>query len=394
MKTGLCQFSGFKIYPGHGSKFVRGDSKAFTFVNSKNERYFLMKRNPRKIRWTQVYRRLHKKGAVEEAAKKKTRRVQKLQRAIVGASLEVIKQKRNQKPEQRAASREAALKEIKERKKAQKAEKAKVKGAAPSKQAKAPATKKASAKGAKKASWQDQHAHLFPKDPKDVRIGRDIMHPGKDVSRFVKWPRYVRIQRQRAILKKRLKVPPAIAQFTQTLEKTQAGNLLKLLSSYRPESREEKKARRAAAAEAAAKSGEAKDDAKKPRFIKYGLNHVTHLVETKKAKLVVIAHDVDPIELVVWLPALCRKMDVPFVIIKGKSRLGHLVHKKSTSVIAVTDVKKEDSAKFEAVINSAKLQFSAPPKRWGGGVVGPKAQEVIRKREKAAARSLAAKSAK
>jgi large subunit ribosomal protein L7Ae len=232
---------------------------------------------------------------------------------------------------------------------------------------------------------------LFPKEPKDVRIGRDIMHPGKDVSRFVKWPRYVRIQRQRAILKKRLKVPPAITQFTHTLEKAQAGNLLKLLLNYRPESKEEKKARRAAAAESAAKA-ESKDDAKKPRFIKYGLNHVTHLVETKKAKLVVIAHDVDPIELVVWLPALCRKMDVPFVIIKGKSRLGHLVRKKSTSVVAVTDYKKEDAAKFEAVINSAKLQYAAPPKKWGGGVVGPKAQEVIKKREKLLARELAAKS--
>jgi hypothetical protein len=30
-----------------------------------------------------------------------------------------------------------------------------------------------------------------------------------------------------------------------------------------------------------------------------------------KAQLVVITHDVDPIELVVWLPALCRKMEVP-----------------------------------------------------------------------------------
>jgi len=217
------------------------------------------------------------------------------------------------------------------------------------------------------------------------------MHPGKDVSRFVKWPRYVRIQRQRAILKKRLKVPPAIAQFTQTLEKTQAGNLLKLLSNYRPESKEEKKARRATKAEAEVKKTETKDDAKKPRFIKYGLNHVTHLVETKKAKLVVIAHDVDPIELVVWLPALCRKLEIPFVIIKGKSRLGHLVRKKSTSVVAVTDWKKEDASKFEAIINSAKIQFAAPPKKWGGGVVGHKAQEVIRKRNKLQAHEAAAK---
>lgn len=39
--------------------------------------------------------------------------------------------------------------------------------------------------------------------------------------------------------------------------------------------------------------------------VKYGLNHVTTLIENKKAKLVVIAHDVDPIELVVFLPTLC-----------------------------------------------------------------------------------------
>lgn len=41
-----------------------------------------------------------------------------------------------------------------------------------------------------------------------------------------------------------------------------------------------------------------------------------------KAQLVVIAHDVDPIELVVWLPALCRKMEIPYCIVKGKARLG------------------------------------------------------------------------
>jgi hypothetical protein len=37
-------------------------------------------------------------------------------------------------------------------------------------------------------------------------------------------------------------------------------------------------------------------------------------VENKKAQLVVIAHDVDPIELVVFLPALCRKMGVLYFI--------------------------------------------------------------------------------
>merc|ERR1711997_1139727 len=56
-----------------------------------------------------------------------------------------------------------------------------------------------------------------------------------------------------------------------------------------------------------------------------GINKVVNLVERKQAQLVLIAHDVDPIEIVVFLPALCRKMDVPYCIVKGKARLGQLV---------------------------------------------------------------------
>ena len=60
-------------------------------------------------------------------------------------------------------------------------------------------------------------------------------------------------------------------------------------------------------------------DKKKPMVVKYGLNHVTQLVEDGKAQLVVIAHDVDPIELVVWLPALCKKQGIPYCIVKVRS---------------------------------------------------------------------------
>lgn len=58
-----------------------------------------MRRNPRKVTWTVFYRRKHKKGIEEEAAKKRTRRTHKFQRAIVGASLSEIQAKRNMKPE-------------------------------------------------------------------------------------------------------------------------------------------------------------------------------------------------------------------------------------------------------------------------------------------------------
>jgi len=43
--------------------------------------------------------------------------------------------------------------------------------------------------------------------------------------------------------------------------------------------------------------GEATTPGKKPITLKYGINHVTNLIEQKKAGLVVIAHNVDPIEV-------------------------------------------------------------------------------------------------
>ena len=49
-------------------------------------------------------------------------------------------------------------------------------------------------------------------------LGGDIQ-PKRDLSRFVKWPKYIRLQRQKTILYQRLKVPPSINQFTQTLDK-------------------------------------------------------------------------------------------------------------------------------------------------------------------------------
>lgn len=69
-----------------------------------------MKRNPRKVKWTVLYRRKHKKGMVEEATKKRSRRTQKFQRAIVGASITDIMAKRNMKPEVRKAQRDQAIK--------------------------------------------------------------------------------------------------------------------------------------------------------------------------------------------------------------------------------------------------------------------------------------------
>ena len=101
-----------------------------------------------------------------------------------------------------------------------------------------------------------------------------------------------------------MKIPPAIHQFSHTLNRNEAGKVLKLLNKYRPETKAQKKKR--LESEAADKIQEKKGQEKKMlNVVKYGLNHVTTLIENKKAKLVVIAHDVDPIELVIFLPTLC-----------------------------------------------------------------------------------------
>lgn len=71
VKTELCSFSGLRIYPGHGIQYVRTDQKGFRFLNRKAKSYFLQRFNPRKIAWTQLYRRMHKKGTLEESTKKK-----------------------------------------------------------------------------------------------------------------------------------------------------------------------------------------------------------------------------------------------------------------------------------------------------------------------------------
>jgi len=140
VKTEQCVFSGLRIYPGHGIVYCRADAKSFRFINRKAKSYFLQRFNPRKIAWTQVYRRMHKKGTMEEFARKKSRKSTKAApKAVVGLSLMEIKAKRNQKPEVRAAAREAALREVKERAKAkQAAKKVEKPKAAPAKAASAP----------------------------------------------------------------------------------------------------------------------------------------------------------------------------------------------------------------------------------------------------------------
>uniref|UniRef100_A0A7S3GHU0 60S ribosomal protein L7a n=1 Tax=Palpitomonas bilix TaxID=652834 RepID=A0A7S3GHU0_9EUKA len=208
------------------------------------------------------------------------------------------------------------------------------------------------------------------------------------MTRYVKWPRYVRLQRQKRVLAKRLKVPPTLNQFNQTLDKNTATQLFKLLHKYRPEDKTQKQARLEQDAKDK-EQGRVPGASKKPVVLKFGINHITELVESLKAQLVVIAHDVDPIEIVVWLPALCRKMGVPYCIVKSKSRLGALVHQKTATAVAITDIKNEDKNEFAKLVEAVNANFTDKfeelRKKWGGGIMGIKAQHKIAAKERAIA---------
>jgi len=148
-----------------------------------------------------------------------------------------------------------------------------------------------------------------------------------------------------------------------------------MLAKYSPETKQAKKLRLKTQAE---QTVAVKTD--KPVHLKFGLNHVTTLVEQSKAKLVIMAHDVDPIETIVHLPTLCRKKKVPYCFIRGKANLGKLVHLKTATCIAITEVHKEDFKDLEDLAKNFTEQFNNNEKlrrHWGGGVMGIKNQHMV-----------------
>ncbi|KAF7801746.1 60S ribosomal protein L7a-1 [Senna tora] len=121
-----------------------------------------------------------------------------------------------------------------------------------------------------------------------------------------------------------------------------------MLLKYRPEDKAEKKERllKRAQAEAEGKTVEAK----KPIVVKYGLNHVTYLIE-------------------------------------------QIVHKKTASVLCLTTVKNEDKLEFSKILEAIKANFNDKydeyRKKWGGGIMGSKSQARTKAKERLLAKEAA-----
>ena len=104
---------------------------------------------------------------------------------------------------------------------------------------------------------------LLEKRARNYGIGNSIQ-PKRDLTRYVRWPKYVKLQRQKRILLQRLKVPPTINQFSKTIDKSAATQLFKLFNKYRPETKQAKAQRLLKEAEAKAKGEQTQTAAKKP----------------------------------------------------------------------------------------------------------------------------------
>ena len=72
--------------------------------------------------------------------------------------------------------------------------------------------------------------------------------------------------------------------------------------------------------------------------IRVGTNEVTKSSERAEAKLVIMAEDVDPVEILVHVPMLCEEKRIPYLYVPKKQRLGQSAGlSKSAASVAIVE---------------------------------------------------------
>merc|ERR1711934_76078 len=115
VKTDPCAFSEMKIFPGRGTRFAAKDGRVHYFISSKARSLYHQKIKPVKLYWTQASRRFLKKVKIEDIQKRRTRKTTRVQKAVVGMSLDEIKRRRAEDAGARDKNLEATKKELKDR---------------------------------------------------------------------------------------------------------------------------------------------------------------------------------------------------------------------------------------------------------------------------------------
>merc|ERR1712223_1223821 len=119
----------YKIVPGRGSRFISKDGRTHYFISTKARSLFHQKIKPVKLTWTLAWRAYNKKIKVDDIQKKRSRKTTRIQKAVVGMSIEEIRRKKAESREDRDKANVAAEQTIKDRKakamQAKKAEKSK-----------------------------------------------------------------------------------------------------------------------------------------------------------------------------------------------------------------------------------------------------------------------------
>jgi len=70
---------------------------------------------------------------------------------------------------------------------------------------------------------------------------------------------------------------------------------------------------------------EALQIAAKTGAVRKGTNETTKAIERANAKLIIIAEDVDPPEVVAHLPLLCEERKIPYVFVPSKEKIGQAI---------------------------------------------------------------------
>jgi len=80
-------------------------------------------------------------------------------------------------------------------------------------------------------------------------------------------------------------------------------------------------------------------------------------------------------------------MGVPYCIIKEKARLGHLVHRRTCTIVAFTQVNLEDKGALAKMVEADRTNYNHRYDEifhhWGGNILGPKSVACIANLEKA-----------